>query len=57
MVVNLNIPSFSELLQKFVFSFKTRIIKIESHNTLVNGIEWYLQYHYLVQYGPDGVIF
>ena len=36
MFVNLNIPSFSELLQKFVFSFKTRIIK--SDNSLVNGI-------------------
>ena len=36
MFVNLNIPSFNELLRKFVFSFKTRII--ESDNTLVNGI-------------------
>ena len=34
MFVNLNIPSFSELLQKFVSSFKTRII--ESDNSLVN---------------------
>ena len=32
--VNLNIPSFSELLRKFVTSFKTRII--ESDNSLVN---------------------
>ena len=36
MFVNLNIPSFNELLRKFVFSFKTRII--ESDNSLVNGI-------------------
>ena len=34
--VNLNTPSFNELLRKFVFSFKTRII--ESDNSLVNGI-------------------
>ena len=27
MFVNLNIPSFNELLQKFVFNFKTRIIE------------------------------
>ena len=36
MFVNLNIPPFSKLLQKFVFSFKTRII--ESDNSLVNCI-------------------
>ena len=36
MFVNLNIPSFNELLRKFVFSFKTRII--EPDNSLVNGI-------------------
>ena len=36
MFVNLNILSFSELLRKFVFSFKTRII--ESENSFVNGI-------------------
>ena len=36
MFINLNIPSLNELLQKFVFSFKTRII--ESDNSLVNGI-------------------
>ena len=37
MFVNLNIPaSFNELLRKFVFSFKARII--ESDNSLVNGI-------------------
>ena len=36
MFVNLNIPFFRELLRKFVFSFKTRII--ESDNSLVNGI-------------------
>ena len=36
MFVNLNIPSLSELLQKCLFSFKTRII--ESDNLLVNGI-------------------
>ena len=36
MFVNLNIPSFNELLRKFVFSFKTKII--ESDNSLVNGI-------------------
>ena len=36
MFVNLNISSFNELLRKFVFSFKTRII--ESDNSLVNGI-------------------
>ena len=36
MFVNLNIPSFRELLRKFVFSFKTRII--ESDNSLLNGI-------------------
>ena len=36
MFVNLNIPSFSELLLKFVFSFKTR--NVESDNSLGNGI-------------------
>ena len=36
MFVILNIPSFNELLRKFVFSFKTRII--ESDNSSVNGI-------------------
>ena len=36
MFVNLNIPSFNELLRKLVFSFMTRII--ESDNSLVNGI-------------------
>ena len=56
MFVNLNIPSFNELLRKFVFNFKTRII--ESANSLVNGIVTsVLQYHYLVQYGPGGVLF
>ena len=35
MFVNINIPSFSELLQQFVFSFKTRIIEYE--NSFVNG--------------------
>ena len=35
MLVNLNIPSFNELLRKFVFSFKTRIIEYD--NSLVNG--------------------
>ena len=35
MFVNLNIPSFSELLQQFVVSFKNRIIEYE--NSLVNG--------------------
>ena len=36
MFVNLNIPSFGELLRKFVFSFKSRIMS--SDNILVNGI-------------------
>ena len=36
MFVNLNIPSFGELLRKFVFSFKSRIMN--SDNQLVNGI-------------------
>ena len=36
MFVSLNILSFNELLRKFVFSSKTRII--ESDNSLVNGI-------------------
>ena len=36
MFVNLNIPSFSELLWKFVFHFMTWIIKYD--NSLVNGI-------------------
>ena len=34
--VNLNILSFNELLRKFVFIFKTKII--ESDNSFVNGI-------------------
>ena len=54
MFANLNVPSFNELLRKFAFSFKTRII--ESDNSLVNVLS-HLQYHYLVQYGPGGVIF
>ena len=36
MFVNLNIPSFDELLRKFVYSFKSRIQ--DSCNSLVNGI-------------------
>ena len=36
MFVKLNIPSFGELLSKFVFSFKSRIMN--SDNLLVNGI-------------------
>ena len=36
MFVNLNIPSFDELLRKFVFSFKSGIQ--DSCNSLVNGI-------------------
>ena len=36
MFVNLNIPSFGELLPKFVFSFKSRIKN--SDKILVNGI-------------------
>ena len=36
MFVNLSIPSFDELLQKFVYSFKSRIK--DSCNLLVNGI-------------------
>ena len=35
MFVNLNIPSFDELLRKFVFSFSSRIQ--DSGNSLVNG--------------------
>ena len=36
MFVNLNIPSFDELLLKFVFSLRSRIQ--DSGNSLVNGI-------------------
>ena len=36
MFASLDIPSFSELLRKLVFSFKPRII--ESDNSLVNDI-------------------
>ena len=36
MFVNLNIPSFDEILRKFVYSFKSRIQ--DSFNSLVNGI-------------------
>ena len=36
MFVNLNIPSFYELLRKFVYSFKSRIQ--DSCNSLANGI-------------------
>ena len=36
MFVNLNIPSFNELLRKFVYNFKSRIQ--DSGNSLVNGI-------------------
>ena len=36
MFVNLNIPSFNELLPKFVYSFKSRIQ--DSCSSLVNGI-------------------
>ena len=49
------ITSFSELLRKFVFSFKTRFI--ESENSMVNVIVTSIEYHYLVQYEPGGVIF
>ena len=55
MFVNLNIPSFNELLRKFVYSFKSRIQ--DSCNSLVNGIVKGLLCHYLVRYGPGGVIF
>ena len=36
MFVNLNIPSFGELLRKLVFSFKSRTMNLD--NLLVNGI-------------------
>ena len=36
MFVNLNIPSFDELLRKIVFSFRSRIQ--DSSNSIVNGI-------------------
>ena len=36
MFVNLNIPSFGELLRKFVFSFKSRIINLD--NLIFNSI-------------------
>ena len=36
MYVNLNLPSFDELLQRFVYSFKSRIQ--DSCNSLVNAI-------------------
>ena len=36
MFVNLNIPSFGELLRKFVFNFKCRVMN--SDNLLVNGM-------------------
>ena len=36
MFVNFNIPSFDELLQNIVFSFRSRIQ--DSGNSLVNGI-------------------
>ena len=36
MFVNINIPSFSEMLRKFVFSFRTR--NIDSDNSFVKGI-------------------
>ena len=36
MFVNLNIPSFDELLRKYVYSFRSRIQ--DSGNSLVNGI-------------------
>ena len=36
MFVNLNIPSFDELLRKFAYSFRSRIQ--DSGNLLVNGI-------------------
>ena len=36
MFANLNIPSFSELLRRFEFSFRSRIMN--SNNLLVNGI-------------------
>ena len=34
MFVNLNIPSFNELLQKFVFSFKTRIVESDNETII-----------------------
>ena len=54
MFVNLNIPSFDELLRKFVFSFRSRIQ--DSANSLVNDIVKFLR-HYLVKYGPGEMIF
>ena len=57
MFVNLSIPSFGELLPKFVFNFKSRIIY--SDNLLVNGIVRSATplFCYLIRYGPGGVIF
>ena len=54
MFVNLNIPSFCELLWKFVFSFKTKLLNLTTHWWTVLS---HLLYHYLVQYGPGGMIF
>ena len=44
MFVNLNIPSFGELLRKFVFSFKSAIMN--SDNLLYS--EWYCMVCYTV---------
>ena len=54
MFVNLNIPSFDELLRKLVYSFRNRIQV--SGNSLVNGIVKSSE-PYLVRYGPGEVIF
>ena len=53
MFVNLNIPSFGELVRKFVFSFKSRIIN--SDNLLFNGIVRTATPLFI--YGPGGVTF
>ena len=54
MFVNLNIPSFDELIRKFVYSFKGKIQ--DSYNSLVNGIGKSSVPLFSVRYGPGGVI-
>ena len=54
MFVNLNIPSFGELLRKYVYSFRNRLES--SENSIIRGI-YLSQFYFNLVYGFGGVIF
>ena len=54
MFVNLNIPSFGELLRKYVYNFRNRLES--SENSIIRGIYICLSFYFNLVYGFGGVI-